>query len=62
MDGAKMEYNSFGQLTSDYQEHAAMVSAGTPPKLGYGYADGSAEHIGPTRVAHRPSESDALSD
>ncbi|MDY0170673.1 MAG: hypothetical protein RBS80_29295 [Thermoguttaceae bacterium] len=27
----KMEYNSFGQLISDYQEHAAVVSVGTSP-------------------------------
>ncbi|MDY0170669.1 MAG: RHS repeat-associated core domain-containing protein [Thermoguttaceae bacterium] len=47
-----MEYNSFGQLISDYQEHAAVVSVGTSPKVGYGYADGSAGHVRPTRVTY----------
>ena len=32
-----MEYNSFGQLISDYQEHAAVVSVGTSPKVGDRY-------------------------
>ncbi len=49
-----MEYNSFGQLISDYQEHAAVVSVGTSPKVGYGYADGSAGHVRPTRLTYVP--------
>lgn len=35
-----LEYNGFGQLTMDYQEHAGNVNTGSSLKVQYSFADG----------------------
>jgi YD repeat-containing protein len=44
-------FNSFGQLTSDSQEHAGSVGAGTP-KVQYAYDNGSGNEIRPTTLTY----------
>jgi hypothetical protein len=45
-------YNSFGQLVTEYQEHAGAVNTGSSLKTQYGYGDGgsSSNHIRPTSL------------
>jgi len=43
-------YNSFGQLTADYQAHAGAVNTGSSPKVQYAYASGSTNTIRPTTI------------
>lgn len=45
-------YNSFGQLTLQYQEHAGAVNTSTTPKVQYAYADGAANTIRPTSMTY----------
>jgi RHS repeat-associated protein len=45
-------YNSFGQLTKQYQEHGGAVNSSTSPKVDYAYADGSSNTIRPTKVTY----------
>lgn len=45
-------YNSFGQLTADYQSHSGSVNTGSSPKVQYAYASGSANTIRPTTVTY----------
>jgi YD repeat-containing protein len=45
-------YNSFSQLTTEYQAHAGAVNTGTTPKCQYGYANGSANHIRLTSLTY----------
>ncbi|HUG91370.1 MAG TPA: hypothetical protein VML55_11080, partial [Planctomycetaceae bacterium] len=44
-------YNDFGQLTQDAQEHAGAVN-GSTPKVQYGYANGSDNHVRPTSITY----------
>jgi RHS repeat-associated protein len=37
----QFDYNNFGQLTSDWQEHGGAVNTSSTPRVQYGYADGS---------------------
>ena len=46
----KLEYNSFGQLVKDYQEHSGAVNTSTTPKVQYDYANGSANHTRLTKI------------
>jgi len=52
----KLEYNTFGQLTSDWQSHSGRVHTGTAPSLRvqYAYADGSSNsnQIRPTSITY----------
>jgi RHS repeat-associated protein len=45
-------YNSFAQLTEQYQEHSGGVDTDTTPKVEYAYADGSANTIRPTSMTY----------
>src|SRR5690606_27745773 len=45
-------YNSFAQLTHQYQEHDGAVNTGTTPKVEYGYADGSSNTIRQTSMTY----------
>jgi hypothetical protein len=45
-------YNSFGQLTTQYQEHGGGANTSTSPKVQYAYADGSANHVRPTKITY----------
>src|SRR4029077_1711691 len=45
-------YNSFNQLTADYQAHAGTVNVSNSPKVQYSYADGSANTIRPTTLTY----------
>ena len=45
-------YNSFGQLTAQYQEHAGAVNTSATPKVQYAYADGSANTIRPISMTY----------
>ena len=35
------EYNDFGQMKTEYQQHGSAVNTSTSPKVQYGYANGS---------------------
>jgi hypothetical protein len=48
----RFEYNAFGQLTTESQSHSGAVNVSTTPKVGYGYADGSANTIRPTGLTY----------
>lgn len=48
----QFEYNDFGQLVTEYQEHGGEVNTSTTPKVQYGYADGSANTIRPTSLTY----------
>ena len=41
----KYQYNPFGQITAEYQQHGAEVDTATSPVVEYGYEDGSANTI-----------------
>ena len=43
-------YNTFQQLTADFQEHYGEVNTDTTPVVQYGYADGSENTIRPTSL------------
>jgi hypothetical protein len=45
-------YNSFGQLTAEYQSHSGAVNVSTTPKVQYGYASGSANTVRPTALSY----------
>ncbi|MFN0052358.1 MAG: RHS repeat-associated core domain-containing protein, partial [Planctomycetales bacterium] len=45
-------YNSFSQLTTEYQSHSGAVNTMTTPKVQYGYANGSANTIRPTSMTY----------
>jgi RHS repeat-associated protein len=46
------DYNDFGQLTAQHQAHSGAVVVGTTPKVQYGYATGSANHVRPTSLTY----------
>ncbi|MEJ7594318.1 MAG: hypothetical protein WKF77_22505 [Planctomycetaceae bacterium] len=52
VNDTKFSYNSFGQLTADYQSHSGAVNTGSSPKVQYAYASGSANTIRPTTVTY----------
>ena len=52
LNDVKFVYNDFGQLTTEYQDHEAVVNTSTTLKVGYSYADGSDNHIRPTKVTY----------
>ncbi|MFN6027616.1 MAG: RHS repeat-associated core domain-containing protein, partial [Planctomyces sp.] len=52
VNDTKFTYNSFGQLTADYQSHSGAVNTGSSPKVQYAYASGSANTIRPTTVTY----------
>jgi RHS repeat-associated protein len=43
-------YNSFQQLTAEYQSHSGTVNVSTTPNVQYAYANGSANTIRPTSM------------
>ena len=45
-------YNTFSQLTIEYQSHSGTVNTGTTPKVQYAYANGSANHIRSTSITY----------
>lgn len=45
-------YNDFGQIIADYQAHSGAVNTSTTPKVQYGYANGSANHIRSTTLTY----------
>jgi len=45
-------YNSFGQPTTEYQEHGGAVNTGTSPKVQFAYANGSANHARRTSMTY----------
>lgn len=47
-------YNTFGQLTADYQAHGGAVNTGSSPKVQYAYASGgsSSNQIRPTTLTY----------
>ncbi|MCY2964024.1 MAG: RHS repeat-associated core domain-containing protein, partial [Planctomycetota bacterium] len=45
-------YNSFGQVTADYQSHSGAVNMASTPKVQYAYLSGSANSIRPTLMAY----------
>ncbi|MEX0585496.1 MAG: RHS repeat domain-containing protein, partial [Pirellulales bacterium] len=47
----ELAYNAFGQLISDKQEHGDNVVSATE-KVEYFYADGSANHVRPTKIIY----------
>jgi RHS repeat-associated protein len=49
-----LEYNDFGQLTTDYQEHTGNVNPATTLKVQYAYADGSgsSNQVRPTGMTY----------
>lgn len=48
------EFNGFGQLTAEYQEHAGAVNTGTSPKVQYTYSEmaGGANHSRLTSIIY----------
>jgi RHS repeat-associated protein len=40
-----LQYNSFGQLQTDFQSHSGAVNTGTTPSVGYAYANGSSNTV-----------------
>ncbi len=52
VNDTKFTYNSFGQLTTDYQSHSGAVNTGSSPKVQYAYASGSANTIRPTTITY----------
>ena len=45
-------YNTFSQLTTEYQSHSGAVNTGTTPKVQYAYASGSANQVRLTSVTY----------
>ena len=45
-------YDAFGQLITEYQEHAGAVNTGTSLKVQYAYADGSSNTIRLTKMTY----------
>ena len=45
-------YNSFGQLTAEYQSHSGAVNTATTPKVQYAYASGSANTVRPVSLTY----------
>ncbi|MCY2962050.1 MAG: RHS repeat-associated core domain-containing protein, partial [Planctomycetota bacterium] len=45
-------YNSFGQVTADYQSHSGAVNVASTPKVQYAYLSGSANSIRPTSMTY----------
>jgi RHS repeat-associated protein len=52
VNDTKFTYNSFGQVTADYQSHSGAVNTGSSPNVQYAYASGSANTIRPTNVTY----------
>src|SRR6266446_5399012 len=50
INDVQFTYNSFGQLTTDYQSHAGAVNVATTPKTQYAYADGSTNTVRPVSM------------
>ena len=48
----KFEYNYFGQLTTEYQDHDAVINEQATPKVGYSYASGADNHVRPTKITY----------
>jgi len=64
-----LEYNAFGQVTSEYQEHSGAVNTSTTLKVGYAYATGASNHVRRTqtvypngRILHSGYDQDADGD
>ena len=47
-----LTYDSYSQLSADYQAHSAAVNTSTTPKVGYAYADGSANTVRRTALTY----------
>jgi RHS repeat-associated protein len=52
VNDVQLEYNDFAQLETDYQSHDGEVNTSTTPKVGYGYASGSANTIRRTSTTY----------
>jgi hypothetical protein len=48
----QLAYNTFQQLTTEYQEHGGAVNTSTTPKVQYAYADGSANYTRLTKLTY----------
>jgi RHS repeat-associated protein len=48
----KFQYNDFGLLAADFQEHAGTVNISASPQVAYAYADGSDNHVRRTSIAY----------
>lgn len=48
----KLEYNAFGLLATEYQEHAGSVNTSTSPKVTYTYTDGADNHARRTGMTY----------
>ena len=48
----QFDFNSFGQILTDYQSHSGAVNISTTPKVQYGYANGSANTIRSTSMTY----------
>lgn len=46
------EYNEFGQLVTEYQEHYGEVNTSTTPNIQYGFADGISNTIRPMSLTY----------
>jgi hypothetical protein len=47
-----LQYNDFGQLTADFQEHDGAVSVTTTRVVRYEYSGGNAGHVRLTRLVY----------
>lgn len=52
VNDVQLRYDSFGNLTADYQSHAGAVNTSTTPVCLYGYAGGSGNTIRPTMLTY----------
>ena len=52
MNDVQLVYNSFGQLTADYQSHSGPVDMASTASVGYTYEDGSSGTIRRTGVVY----------
>jgi len=57
LNEVQFEYNTFGQLSTEYQEHGGAVNTSTSPKVQYAYANGSANHFRPTTMTYPNGQS-----
>ncbi|HEX7449814.1 MAG TPA: RHS repeat-associated core domain-containing protein [Pirellulales bacterium] len=52
VNDVQRDYNAFGQLITEYQEHSGAVNTSTSVNVQYQYADGSTNTIRPTAVVY----------
>jgi RHS repeat-associated protein len=52
VNDVRFAYNSFQQLTADYQSHSGAVNVATTPSTQYAYADASANTVRPVSMTY----------